>query len=85
MMSEAKLDVIRVQGLVAKMSTDAGAQQLFNRFHNANVAKSVINALLLDKDEEWERKELSGINGTDRILSMYRLICAGRRHPGDAL
>jgi len=76
MISEAKLDVIKVPGLTQKMMTDESTQALVKRFAHANSAKSVINALLLDKEEEWDRSELQ-LSTVDRVLQMYLLICCG--------
>jgi uncharacterized protein len=76
MISEAKLDVIKIPGLMEMLSTDAGTAKVFKRFSEANVAKSTINATLLDKEEEWERITLR-LNGVDRVLGMYLMICAG--------
>jgi len=76
MISEAKLDVIKVPGLTAKMATEDGTNALVKRFAYANSAKSVINALLLDKEEEWDRSELQ-LSTVDRVLQMYLLVCCG--------
>jgi len=73
MISEAKLDIIKIQGLQNLISTNEGTQQLYNRFANANAAKSVVNTLMLDTTEEWDRKELR-LTGMDRVMQMYLLI-----------
>jgi uncharacterized protein len=74
MIAEAKIDVIKVPGLTAKMQTDDGTNTLFNRFSKTNVSKSVINALLLDKEDEWERMQLQ-LEGMDKVLQSYFLVC----------
>jgi phage-related protein (TIGR01555 family) len=74
MIAEAKVDVIKVPGLTAKMQTEDGTTTLFNRFSKANVGKSVINALLIDKDEEWERMQLH-LEAMDKVLLSYFMIC----------
>ena len=76
MISEAKLDVIKIPGLQNLMSTTEGSQLLINRFSNANAAKSVVNTLMVDTTEEWDRKELR-LTGMDKVMQMYLLICAG--------
>ena len=76
MIAEAKLDIIKIQGLTNMISTREGAQTLVDRFANANAAKSVVNTLMLDASEEWDRKELR-LTGMDRVMQMYLLICAG--------
>jgi uncharacterized protein len=76
MISEAKIDTVKIPGLLNMMGTEKGTEILTRRFSHANVTKSVINALLIDKDEEWTRQELSMAN-VDKILQMYLLICCG--------
>jgi len=74
--AEAKLDIIKIQGLTNMISTTEGNQTLINRFANANAAKSVVNTLMLDATEKWDRKELR-LTGMDKVMQMYLLICAG--------
>ena len=76
MISEAKFDVIKIPGLTEIFSTSAGTSRMIKRFSEANVAKSIINAVLLDAEEEWER---IGVNfaGMPEILQMYLQIAAG--------
>jgi uncharacterized protein len=76
MISEAKLDVIKVPGLLEMLSTVEGSTKVFDRFSQANVAKSVVNATLIDTAEEWERKQLT-FSGMDGVMSMYLMIAAG--------
>ena len=76
MIAEAKLDVIKIEGLSEVMGTAAGAAKYHARFSNANAAKSAVNALLLDKSEEWERKELR-VGGVDKVMQMFLLLCCG--------
>ena len=76
MIGEAKFDVIKIPGLTEIFSTTDGTNRLVKRFSEANVAKSVINAVVLDAEEEWER---IGVNfgGMPEILQMYLQIAAG--------
>jgi hypothetical protein len=74
MIAEAKLDIIKVPGLTNKMQTAEGTQSVLTRFMQANVAKSSINALLLDKEEEWERHQLQ-LSNYDKVMSSYFLLC----------
>jgi uncharacterized protein len=76
MISEAKFDVVKIPGLTEIFSTTEGTTRLVKRFTEANVAKSVINAVVLDGEEEWQR---IGVNftGMPEILQMYLQIAAG--------
>jgi phage-related protein (TIGR01555 family) len=59
LVQEAKIDIIKVPDLMSNLSTAAYTQKLTQRFGLANTLKSINNMLLLDAEEEWERKELS--------------------------
>jgi phage-related protein (TIGR01555 family) len=76
LIQEAKLDVIKIPGLTEIFSTSNGTNRLIKRFTEANVAKSVINGIIMDAEEEWER---IGVNfaGMPEILQMYLQIAAG--------
>lgn len=74
--SEAKLDIIKVGNLTELISAEASRKKLVDRFQNANAAKSIINALLLDKDnEEWEQHQVR-LMGMDKVLMMFMSICS---------
>lgn len=77
MIAEAKVDIIKVPGLTQSMSTDAGTQALVKRFSGANAAKSVINALLIDSNEEWTRDALNISAGLPAIFQLYLMIACG--------
>lgn len=76
LIAEAKFDVIKVPGLTEIFSTEAGTNRIIKRFSEANVAKSVINGVLMDAEEEWQR---IGVNlaGMPEVLQMYLQIAAG--------
>ena len=76
MISEAKLDVIKMPGLMEMISTQEGQSRVFDRFSQGNAAKSVVNATLLDTSEEWERHQIA-FAGMDATMSMYLMIAAG--------
>lgn len=75
--SELKLDVIKVSGLAEMFSTPESTAKAVTRFGNANMAKSVVNAILIDKEnEDWDRKEI-GFANIDTIMQTFLMICAG--------
>ncbi len=77
MVTEAKVDVISVAGLTNHIETTAGLNKLVSRFTNANVAKSIINSLLLDKDNEtWERKQLQ-FGGLEGLMGAFEIVACG--------
>jgi len=76
MIQEAKLDVIKIPGLTEILSTTDGTNRMIKRFTEANVAKSVVNGILIDGEEEWQR---IGVNfqGMPEVLQMYLQMAAG--------
>lgn len=56
---EAKVDVIRVPGLMMNVGATAYREKLLERFGLAATAKGINGALLLDKEEEYEQKSAS--------------------------
>jgi hypothetical protein len=76
MIAEAKLDVIKVPGLLEMLSTTAGTEKLRTRFAFSMAAKSTVNATLIDANEEWERIALAFSN-MDQVMGMYLNVAAG--------
>lgn len=75
LITEAKTDIIRIPNLTEMVSTQAGQDKITKRFQYANVAKSIINTLLLDKEEEWQRLEVH-FTGMPELLQIYLMIAA---------
>jgi phage-related protein (TIGR01555 family) len=76
LIQEAKLDVIKIPGLTEIFSTTEGTSRMVKRFTEANVAKSVVNGILLDGEEEWQRIGVD-FTGMPEVLQMYLQIAAG--------
>lgn len=73
--AEMKVDVIKMPGLSNSLSTDAGAAKVSGRWARANAAKSVINGLLIDKNEEIDRL-YPHLEGIPQLLQMFLLMAA---------
>lgn len=76
MVSEAKVDVIRIPDFMTHVGTQEYEDRLVRRFTLANNAKSIVNALILDKEEEWDRIKNDFANLPD-VLKTYLLIVSG--------
>lgn len=76
LISEAKIDVVKIPGLTEIFSTSEGTNRMIKRFTEANVAKSVINSILIDGEEEWQRIEVQ-MRGMPEIMQMYLQIASG--------
>lgn len=73
--ARANVNVFKVPGLTQKLSSDAGTKEVTARFANANIAQSVINAILLDATEEWVQLSVN-FSQLPQIVQMYLLIAA---------
>jgi hypothetical protein len=76
MINDMKMDVIKVPDLSRKLSTDDITRKTLERFGLANMAKSSINTLLLDKEEEWDRIQTSFGSTPELIKVAMTLACA---------
>lgn len=76
LIQEAKVDVVRIPNFMANVGTEEYRARIIERMSLANISKSTVNSLLLDKDEEWER--IATDFGTlDQLLHLYLQIAAG--------
>lgn len=76
LVAEAKVDIIRIPGLSEQMATKAYEDKLTKRFAVANMIKGVYSMLLLDKEEEWQRENIT-FTGLPDMMQMALLIASG--------
>lgn len=76
LVSEAKLDIIKIPGFAENIATAKYEGLLKARFQVANLVKSVYSMLLLDKEEEWERQN-AAFTGLPDMLHTYLLAASG--------
>jgi uncharacterized protein len=76
LVAELKVDVIKIPELKSIMSTAAGERKMIARFMAANSAKSVINTIMIDGNEEWERIQ-ANLTGVPETMMAYMQIAAG--------
>lgn len=76
LVQEAKIDVVRIPNLMDSLSTADYTSRLTQRFQYAAMAKSNNNTLILDVEEQWERKQINFTQLPD-ILKLYLQIAAG--------
>jgi hypothetical protein len=76
LISEAKVDVLGVPNLTEILSNEEYSQAFQERLQEANVLKSMINALVFDKDESWQRIQ-ANLTGLDALVQMFLLIVSG--------
>lgn len=73
--ADMKLDIYKVPGLTDGMMDSTYKENLLARFSYANTAKSVVNSLLMDKEEEHSRITTS-LAGSNELLQAFLMIAA---------
>lgn len=76
LVNESKIDVIKIPGLTKILGNEDNTAKLTERFSQANTYKSILNALLLDADEEWERISVN-FAGLPDIAQIALLVVSG--------
>jgi phage-related protein (TIGR01555 family) len=76
LINEAKTDVFKVKGLTLKLADKEYADRLVKRYALAEYVKSVINATIMDSEEEWEQKSFSFQSLPD-VVRMFLQILSG--------
>jgi phage-related protein (TIGR01555 family) len=76
MVNDGKMDVVKIPQLSEKLTTSKHLGKLIERFTLANQAKSSINTLLLDKEEDWDRVQ-TNFSGLPNLINALMPIIAG--------
>lgn len=76
LVQEASLDIIKIPGLMNLVSDCEGEKNLLKRLQAANLSKSIHNMLVLDANEEYEKKT-SNFSGLQPLIYDYIAAAAG--------
>lgn len=76
LMMESNVDVIKMPGLMANVSTDQYRSKVIQRWQLAALAKSVNRAMIIDEGEDWQKLS-PNFSGLKDIAMMYIEIAAG--------
>jgi len=76
LIEEAKLDIIKVPGLMSNLATTEYEQRFLRRLGLANIGKSTHNALIIDGEEDWEQRQVNW-SGMPDIMNTYLGFVAG--------
>lgn len=74
LIEEAKLDVIKVPDLDARLSDPESERRVIHRFALASQLKSTINTLLLGTGEEFDRKQTAFAGLTDVMKAQLQVV-----------
>jgi phage-related protein (TIGR01555 family) len=76
LVQELCYDIIKIPGFMSQVATKEYEDRVTARFAYTAAAKGVTRAILLDKDEEWERIT-TNIASLPEIVKVYLLIASG--------
>jgi len=76
LVDEAKVDVIKLKNLMANLSTADGENLLVRRFSAVNTLKSIVNAMVIDGDDEYDQKTITFDGLTDIQQSAQGIVAA---------
>jgi uncharacterized protein len=76
MVNDAKVDVIKIPDFSKQIATKEYESLLLKRFGLTNQAKSMLNALILDKEEDWDRIETT-FSGLPDLINTVMKFTAG--------
>jgi phage-related protein (TIGR01555 family) len=81
LLEEAKVDVFKIENLASSLGTSDGTTLIFNRLQRANELKRYNRALVLDKLDEYEQKQIT-FSGLAEVMKENRIgIAAALRMP----
>lgn len=72
LLDEAKVDVMKITGFNSAIATSKGAQQTAQRVGYATQIKNYQNALVIDKEDDYEQKQIA-FGGLSEVLTQIRI------------
>lgn len=85
LIDEAKIDVWKLSGIVDTLSQPGGEQKLTDRITSTNTGKSIHRAVILDKDDEWEQRQLNLAGIRDTIITFDGRVAGAANMPATKL
>jgi uncharacterized protein len=76
LINEAKVDFIKVPNLTNIFTTKEASAKYVERMTYINACKSSTNAVLMDKEEDWDRTQLS-FTGMPEVLDAFLIVASG--------
>ncbi len=75
LMNEAKVDVFMISGMRELLMSSGGQQKMLQRIATVQQAKNMNNALLMDKDDVYEQKQLT-FSGIAEVMKEVKMTIA---------
>lgn len=71
LITESKIDVYGIKGLMALLSTPGGEERVKKRIALADTLKSIYQGIIIDAEETYEQKESQLVQGMANIMSAF--------------
>lgn len=78
---EANVDIYKIPGLMAKLADKANEERILQRLTLANLSKGTAKALVIDTEEDFERKAVSFTALPDIIREMLQIVAGAANIP----
>lgn len=81
LLDEFKVDVFKIKNLVNTLSSNEAQNNLMNRVQRVNQLKNFLNALVIDKEDDWDHKQIN-FTGLAEVMQGIRMqIASDMRMP----
>lgn len=81
LLDEAKVDVYKAKGFNTALSTAAGTGKIAQRIQGANQIKNFQNAIVMDKEDEYEQKQMSFSGLGEMLLQIRQGVASDMKMP----
>lgn len=75
LMDEAKIDVYKIKGFNSAITSKGGVERITNAIQTMNLLKNYVNAVVMDKEDEYEQKT-GAMSGLGDIIKEIRIQLA---------
>lgn len=81
LLQEAKVDVLRVSGMMQGMATAEYEALMVRRFQMVAILKGMQNVMMLDKDDEWAQKQITWTGLPDIAKHILNILSGAANIP----
>lgn len=81
LIDEAKLDILKMPDLTSIVATPDGEQKVLARLQAAAVGKSTWRALILDKEDEWQQRQVTWAGIPDTMMAFLNVVAGAADIP----
>lgn len=85
LVDEAKIDIFRMGGMTEMLGQPGGEDRVRRRMEITNVGKSIWRGVYMDKEDEWEQRQLSLAGMPDLIETLLAVVAGAADIPATRL